>query len=57
VRGGPGSTVEEYVLDLLTREEDPWEAWRRYLEDAVELLERAQAEFKSGELRQAPEKV
>jgi hypothetical protein len=57
VRGGPGSTVEEYVLDLLTREEDPWEAWRRYLEDAVELLERAQAEFKSGELRQASEKV
>jgi hypothetical protein len=36
-----GSTVEEYVLDLLTRDEDPREAWRRYLEGAMELLERA----------------
>ena len=40
-----GSTVEEYVLDLLTRDEDPWEARRRYLEDAVELLDRAEAEL------------
>jgi hypothetical protein len=45
------------VLDSLTRDEDPQEAWRRYLEGAVELLERAQAELKSGELRQASEKV
>jgi uncharacterized protein (UPF0332 family) len=45
------------VLDLLTRDEDPWEAWRRYLEGAMELLERAQAELKSGELRQASEKI
>jgi hypothetical protein len=40
-----GSTVEEYVLDLLTREEDPREVWRRYLEGAVELLDRAEAEL------------
>jgi hypothetical protein len=36
-----GSTVEEYLLDLLTRDEDPREAWSRYLEGAMELLERA----------------
>jgi hypothetical protein len=30
-----GSIVEEYVLDLLTRDEDPQEAWMRYLEDAL----------------------
>jgi len=52
-----GSTVEEYVLDLLTRDEDPRKAWGRYLEGAVELLERAEAELKSGELRQASEKI
>jgi uncharacterized protein (UPF0332 family) len=52
-----GSTVEEYVLDLLTRDEDPQEAWRRYLEGAVELLERAEAELKGGDLRQASEKI
>jgi uncharacterized protein (UPF0332 family) len=52
-----GSTVEEYVLDLLTRDEDPQEAWRMYLEGAVELLERAEAELKGGELRQASEKI
>jgi len=52
-----GSTVEEYVLDLLTRDEDPREAWRRYLGGAVELLERAEAELKGGELRQASEKI
>jgi uncharacterized protein (UPF0332 family) len=39
------------------RDEDPWEAWRRYLEGAVELLERAEAELKSGELRQASKKI
>ena len=52
-----GSTVEEYVLDLLTRDEDPRKAWRRYFEGAVELLERAEAELKSGELMQASEKI
>jgi uncharacterized protein (UPF0332 family) len=52
-----GSTVEEYVLDLLTRDEDPQEAWGRYLEGAVELLERAEAELMRGELRQASEKI
>jgi hypothetical protein len=52
-----GSTVEEYVLDLLTRDEDPQEAWRRYLGGAVELLERAEVELRSGELRQASEKI
>jgi hypothetical protein len=50
-----GSTVEEYVLDFLTRDEDPWEAW--YLEGAMELLERAQAELRRGELRQASKKI
>jgi hypothetical protein len=52
-----GSIVEEYVLDSLTRDEGPQEVWRRYLEGAVELLERAEAGLKSGELRQASEKV
>jgi uncharacterized protein (UPF0332 family) len=52
-----GSTVEEYVLDLLTRDEDPQEAWRSYLEGAVELLERAEAELRRGDLRQASEKI
>ena len=52
-----GSTVEEYVLDLLTRDEDPRKAWGRYLEGAMELLERAEAEIKSGELRQASKKI
>jgi hypothetical protein len=52
-----GSTVEEYVLDLPTRDEDPQEAWRRYLEGAVQLLERAEAELKGGDLRQASEKI
>jgi hypothetical protein len=33
------------VLDLLTRDKDPWEAWRRYLEGAMELLDRAEAEL------------
>jgi uncharacterized protein (UPF0332 family) len=52
-----GSTVEEYVLDLLTRDEDPREAWRRYLEGAVQLLDRAEAELRRGDLRQASEKI
>ena len=45
------------MLDLLTRDEDPREVWRRYLEGAIELLERAEAELRRGELRQASEKI
>ncbi|MEM2693906.1 MAG: PaREP1 family protein [Nitrososphaerota archaeon] len=52
-----GQTVEEFVLELLTKDEDPREAWRKYLEGARQLLERAAEELSRGDLRQAGEKV
>jgi hypothetical protein len=37
--------IDRRGICVLTRDEDPREAWRRYLEDAVKLLDQAEAEL------------
>ena len=54
---GSGVTVEEYLLELVTRDEDPAEAAEEYLLGAEELLEQAGEELRKGDLRQASEKI
>jgi len=52
-----GVTPEEYILDVLTRDVDPEERAREYIEAARELLAQARVELERGDLRQASEKI
>ncbi|WP_244403864.1 PaREP1 family protein [Pyrolobus fumarii] len=52
-----GLTLEEYMVELLTRNLDPAERAREYIVAARELLEQARKEVKRGDARQAAEKV
>ncbi len=52
-----GVTPEEYVLDALTRDLDPGEGAREYVEAARSLIAQAEEELRRGDLRQAGEKV
>lgn len=52
-----GVTIEEYIVDFLTRDFDPSDRAREYVEVALYLLDRAREELKRGDVRQAAEKT
>jgi len=52
-----GVSLEEYLLDVLTRDLDPNESAREYIEVACNLVEQAREELGKGDLRQASEKI
>jgi len=52
-----GMTPEEYIVDLLTRDLDPKERVREYLEATRSLISQAREELERGDLRQASEKI
>jgi len=52
-----GVTLEEYILDLVTRDLDPEERAREYIEAARDLVAQAREELEKGDLRQASEKI
>ncbi len=52
-----GLSIEEYLLDILTRDMDPDTVVEKYLEGAKQLLEQAREELEKDDLRQAGEKI
>ena len=52
-----GLTPEEYILELLTKNLDPEQKGKEYLDAALSLIEQAKRELKNNDLRQASEKV
>ncbi len=52
-----GMTSEEYLLELITRDLDPRDRAKEYIEAAEELLEQAREELVKGDVRQAAEKL
>ena len=52
-----GVSIEEYLLDMLTKDYDFKTAVGKYLNAVAELLEQAEEELKKGDLRQAGEKT
>jgi len=54
---GVGASIEEYLFDVLTDDEDPIERAGKYLEGAEELVKQSRRELEEGDLRQASEKV
>jgi len=52
-----GVTLEEYILDLVTKDLDPEERAREYIEAARDLVAQAREELEKGNLRQASEKI
>ena len=54
---GIGASIEEYLFDVLTGDEDPIERAGKYLEGAEELVRQSRRELEEGDLRQASEKV
>ena len=46
-------SLEEYLLDALTRDLDPDESAREYVEVVRNLVEQAREELSKGDLRQA----
>ncbi|MDJ0269472.1 MAG: PaREP1 family protein [Aigarchaeota archaeon] len=52
-----GASVDEYLLDLLTRDSDPEEAWRKYLAGGGAAPRSVREELGRGDLRQASEKL
>jgi len=52
-----GMTLEEYIVDLLTKDLDPEERVREYIEAARSLITQAREELERGDLRQASEKI
>ena len=52
-----GSSVDEYLVELLSQGLDPRERAGEYLEAARELLDQAQEELAKGNMRQAAEKL
>lgn len=52
-----GLSPEEYMLEVLTRDLDPKDRAKEYIEAASSLLEEAEEELKKDDLRQAAEKV
>jgi len=52
-----GVSVEEYVIELLSRDLDPEDRARGYAEASLELLSQARGELAKGNTRQAAEKI
>jgi len=52
-----GVSVEEYLLELVSRGLDPESKAREYVETALELLEQGREELEKGNVRQAAEKT
>ena len=51
------TSIEEYLLDILTRKLDPNSKARQYINAAQELLDQAKQELEKNNLRQAAEKI
>ncbi len=49
--------LEEYLVDLVTRNLDPSERAQEYIEAAREFLERSREELRAGNIRQSAEKA
>ena len=52
-----GLAPKEYILEAITRDLDPDERAREYIESTSALLEQAKEELQKGDLKQASEKV
>jgi hypothetical protein len=52
-----GLTPEEYILETVTKDLDPDERAREYIESASALIQQAEEELQKGDLRQASKKV
>jgi len=52
-----GVAPEEYILELVSKDLDPEERAREYIEAARDLVARAREELGKGDLRQASEKI
>ena len=52
-----GFSVEEYLVELLSRDLDPKDRARGYVEAAEDLLQEAKEELRRGNVRQAAEKL
>ena len=52
-----GISLEEYLIDIATRDLDPNSAAEKYLMGAKQLLQDAKQELEKGDLRQASEKI
>lgn len=52
-----GISVEEYVIELLSRDLDPEDKAKEYVKVSLELLTRAKNELTKGNIRQAAEKT
>ena len=52
-----GVNLEEYVIELLSRDLDPEDKAREYIEASLELLSQARGEAAKGNVRQAAEKT
>ncbi|MEM1611404.1 MAG: PaREP1 family protein [Sulfolobales archaeon] len=55
--GRHGLTPEEYLLEILTKDMDPGERAREYIEASHNLVEQAEKELEGGDLRQVSEKI
>ena len=51
-----GISVDEYLLEILSRDLDPKNKAEEYIEAANELLDEAREELEKGNIRQAAEK-
>jgi hypothetical protein len=52
-----GLAPEEYILETVTKDLDPDERAREYIESASALIQQAEEELQKGDLRQASKKV
>jgi len=52
-----GISLEEYLLELISRDLDPKSKAKEFIRTAIDLLEQAREEFEKENLRQAAEKI
>jgi len=52
-----GLSIEEYLLDILTRDLDPKGKAKEYIDTAYDLINQAREELKKGDAMQAAEKI
>lgn len=50
-------SIEEFLAEIVTRNLDPINRGRKYIEASIELLKQAEKELKDGNLKQASEKI
>jgi len=52
-----GVSLDEYIVELLTRESDPRDKALEYVDAAYELIDQARSELTKSNIRQAAEKI